>query len=200
MWPAPSEEERVFTVLAVCTGNICRSPVVERLLSAQVGSSVRVESAGTRALVGHPIASRMGTLIERQGGYAGNFSARQLTEAVLDRADLVLTLTRAHRALVVEMRPVVVQRAFTLRQFARLIESVSRSDLPEGTASERLQAAVAIAVTHRGRGVVQAEDDDVVDPYRQNDACYVRSFEQMLPAIHTIASVLATEGAPTVSN
>jgi protein-tyrosine phosphatase len=47
--------EGVFSILAVCTGNVCRSPAVERLLTGQLFPTVTVSSAGMHALVGHPI-------------------------------------------------------------------------------------------------------------------------------------------------
>ena len=38
---------QLFSILAVCTGNVCRSPAVERLLADKSGSTVGVSSAGT---------------------------------------------------------------------------------------------------------------------------------------------------------
>ena len=40
---------RPFTVLAVCTGNICRSPAVERLLAAELGAETRLDALGLGA-------------------------------------------------------------------------------------------------------------------------------------------------------
>ncbi|WP_170144128.1 hypothetical protein [Calidifontibacter indicus] len=43
-------------ILVVCTGNICRSPYIERVLATQLaGRGYTVESAGTRALVDYPM-------------------------------------------------------------------------------------------------------------------------------------------------
>jgi len=56
-----------FTVLMVCTGNICRSPVAERLLRAQteaVGLPVVVHSAGTQSMVGHGMTPEAAHLAE----------------------------------------------------------------------------------------------------------------------------------------
>ena len=58
----PGSEE-AFSILTVCTGNICRSPAVERLLTRKLGPTVSVSSAGTHALVGHPIAEPMASLL-----------------------------------------------------------------------------------------------------------------------------------------
>lgn len=186
-----------FRVLVVCTGNICRSPAAERLLDARLGpgSGVEVRSAGTGALVGHPIHEPMVHHLVSAGASAQEFSARQVTEAMLRRAGLVLALTRAHRSALVELAPAVVRRTFTLRELARLATDVGAHALPPGTAGERLAALVPLAGARRG--VVrpaQAEDDDVVDPYLQSDATYARSFAQLAPAVDAIAAVV--RGSP----
>ena len=42
------------SILVVCTGNVCRSPYIERRLRHELaGTGIEVTSAGTRALVGH---------------------------------------------------------------------------------------------------------------------------------------------------
>jgi len=56
-----------FSILTVCTGNVCRSPAVERLLSTELGPTVQVSSAGTHALVGHPISQPMAALLTASG-------------------------------------------------------------------------------------------------------------------------------------
>ena len=53
------------TILTVCVGNICRSPMAEGLLRERLsasGKSVRVASAGLQALAGHP-ADAMATAL-----------------------------------------------------------------------------------------------------------------------------------------
>ena len=52
-----------FTILTVCTGNLCRSPAAERLLASKLGPTVKVSSAGTHALVGQPISEPMAALL-----------------------------------------------------------------------------------------------------------------------------------------
>ncbi|WP_446668297.1 arsenate reductase/protein-tyrosine-phosphatase family protein, partial [Klebsiella pneumoniae] len=41
------------SILIVCTGNICRSPIAERILRSLLPEK-RIDSAGTGALVDHP--------------------------------------------------------------------------------------------------------------------------------------------------
>lgn len=95
--PAPAQ----VRILTVCTGNICRSPVAERLLQAGLDQAVPggfvVTSAGTRALVGEPIQPPSADIVRTFGGNAEGFAARQLTSKILRGVDLVLTMTSGHR-------------------------------------------------------------------------------------------------------
>lgn len=184
-----------FRVLTVCTGNICRSPAVERLLRARLGAGVEVTSAGTRARAGDPVSGPMVPLMESAGASADGFVARQLTEAMVREADLVLVLTRAHRSAVVELHPAAVRRTFTLRELARLAADVDRTALPAGSPAERLAALLPLAVTRRGVRSAQPTDDDVVDPYRLADGVYRASFAQLAAAVDVLVDVLTDGGA-----
>ena len=190
--PLP-EAEPSFSILTVCTGNICRSPAAERLLASALGPTVSVVSAGTYALVGQPMSAPMDMFVERENVFAGDFAARQLSGTIIGAVDLVLAMTRQHRSAVVEMVPSVVRRAFTLREFARLLRAVDPALLPSGTAAERLRAAVPLAGAQRGRHRVNSTEDDVVDPYRRGNGAYAASFEQLLPAVQTIAGIVVVQ-------
>src|SRR5512133_2901453 len=87
--------QEVFSILAVCTGNVCRSPAVERLLATKLGPTVAVTSAGTHALVGHPISEPMAALLHDSGVETNEFEARRLSEQMLKEADLILSMRRA---------------------------------------------------------------------------------------------------------
>jgi protein-tyrosine phosphatase len=175
-----------FSILAVCTGNVCRSPAVERLLANKLGPTVTVRSAGTHALVGHAISDPMAALLLDSGIEPNSFEARRLSEHMLKEANLVLTMTRAHRGLVVELWPPAVRRAFTLREFARLLSSVDPAALPAGPPPERLRAAIPLAAAGRGRQRMSPEEDDVVDPFRLSNAVYADSFAQITSAVEAV--------------
>jgi protein-tyrosine phosphatase len=181
--------EKRVQILCVCTGNICRSPAAERLLASRLGSEVEVSSAGTYALVGQPISPPMDQLVQSAGAEAGGFVARRLTERIVQPADLVLALTRAHRGDVVELWPKAVRRAFTLKEFARLLAEVDRASLPSGGPGERLRAALPL-VSARRRQVPDPRLDDVVDPYRQPAELYGQAFSDIEQAVSSIAAVL----------
>jgi protein-tyrosine phosphatase len=180
--------EGAFSILAVCTGNVCRSPAVERLLATKLGPTITVSSAGTHALVDHPISEPMAALLHESGIETNRFEARRLSEQMLKEADLILPMTRAQRGLVVELWPAAVRRAFTLREFARLLDRVDVSVLPTGSPAERLRAAIPLVAAERGKLRASPDDDDVIDPFRLSNDVYAQSFGQITSAVDVIVS------------
>ena len=93
-----------------------------------------VSSAGTHALVGHPVEPTAARVLEQLGGDPSGFAARQLTPAIAADADLVLSMTTAHRDDVLKLAPHQLHRTFTLREGARLVSegnALRIADLPE---------------------------------------------------------------------
>jgi protein-tyrosine phosphatase len=163
------------------------------LLADKLGPTVRVDSAGTHALVGHPISEPMAALLRGGGVEPDSFEARQLSEQMLKEADLILSMTRVQRSLVVELWPGAVRRTFTLREFARLLSWVDPSMLPAGTRADRLTAAIPLAVAARGRERRSPDEDDVIDPYRLSNAVYAGSFAQIMSAVDSIVYSIVTD-------
>ena len=132
-----------FRILVVCDTNVCRSPLAERHLRHQfdsmlgtAGDGVEVSSAGVRAVIGSPMDSHAAAELERIGGSASWFEARQLTPAMLQEADLVLTATRALRSRVLEDDPAALRRTFSLREFAALSEMLPYAPSPRTFVAE----------------------------------------------------------------
>jgi protein-tyrosine phosphatase len=111
-------------ILFVCTGNICRSPTAERLVAAYATlhqiPELTSSSAGTRAVIGHPIHSEAARVLDQMGGNTSGFAARQITAKITSAADLIITMTSAHRDTVLETAPRQLKRTFTLTEAARL--------------------------------------------------------------------------------
>ena len=100
-----------FRILFVCVGNVCRSPLGERLLASRLeGRGVEVSSAGVGALVGEPMTPESVQHVEAYGAKADGFVSRQLDPAMVDESDLVLTATRAIRSRVLEDSPGALRR------------------------------------------------------------------------------------------
>lgn len=96
------------SILIVCTGNICRSPVAEYLLRHQLdGSGPRIESAGLNAMAGHPMDPTALELLAQQGIDSESHRGRQLTTGLLRHADLILGMEYGHVAAIKRMAPEV---------------------------------------------------------------------------------------------
>lgn len=99
-------------VLAVCTGNICRSPFAAAYLArlaAERGIALETASAGTHALDGNPPTPEAVAAAKRYGIDLSGHRARRLSLQDLEDADWVLAMTKSHaelvRSLTVAMPP-----------------------------------------------------------------------------------------------
>ena len=202
-----------FTVLMVCTGNICRSPLAEQLLRAQAAAAslpITVTSAGTGAMVGREMTAQAAELSAQFGALSTDHAPTQLTESIIAGADLILTATREHRAAVVSMHPKAIRRTFTLTQFARLAPTlVALAAEHTPTPPAPLAAAPSTApplvelvetpqdhlkslLTHAAvaRSLISPPanptDDDITDPYKQSQSVY----DDVAAEIHTAISTI----------
>jgi protein-tyrosine phosphatase len=184
-----------FRILVVCTGNICRSPAAERLLAHRLKPSIQIGSAGTCAQPGQPMAPPMVALVRSAGADPHGFAARMVEPRLVRAADLVLTMTRDHRAAAVEVWPGAVRHSFTLLEFARLLLAVPPAALSEPTLGGRLQAAVPLAAARRSRLNQAADADDIADPFQRSAADYAQSFFQIQAAVDVIVRLLGDPAA-----
>ncbi len=93
--------ERPVSILYVCTGNICRSPLGEAQLrdyaaSRGLGERLVVSSAGTHAWDGNPATPEAIIAGARHGLDLTGHRAREVRRSIIDAADIILTMTRQH--------------------------------------------------------------------------------------------------------
>ncbi len=176
----PATGGRRFAVLAICTANICRSPMMELLLRDRLDESrFELASAGVQGRTGHAMDSTSEMELMRFGLSAGSFRSQPFSGHLVHAADLVLTATRAHRARVLEEEPRALRWTFTLLEFAALCEMVT----DDVTAPDLVRAAAARRQDFRG-------DPDVADPYRRSPKVHRETADQILGAVDTIAARL----------
>src|SRR3954469_24557304 len=125
-----------------------------------------VISAGTGSLVGYPIQPDAARLLSQVGALTDDFAAQDLTGGLIESADLVLAMTRAHRSGVAREAPRALPRLFTLREFVRLATLAAKAGWREqGDPVTRLKSLVPAARDQRGMAFATEVDDDVPDPY-----------------------------------
>ncbi len=113
-------DHQTLHITFVCTGNICRSPMAEKMFAHQVGARglaerVRVSSAGTGGWHVGDTADERACQVLREHGYPDAHRAAQLDDDHLS-ADLVVALGRNHARMLTAMG-VPKQRLRMLREF-----------------------------------------------------------------------------------
>ncbi|MCL2781630.1 MAG: low molecular weight phosphotyrosine protein phosphatase [Actinomycetia bacterium] len=97
--PSPAAPDQP-SVIFVCWGNICRSPMAERIaerMARDAGLDVTFTSAATSTEeLGRPIDRRAARVLRAAGYRAADHSAHQITADEIDRADLVVAMERLH--------------------------------------------------------------------------------------------------------
>lgn len=157
------QPDRAPSILIVCSGNLCRSPLAEaflrRRLDQRFGSDApRVRSAGTIAMAGSAATDECVVVAAEHGLDTSRHAAARLEHGLVDRTDLILAMAAEHRDRIASIDPGATARTFTLKELVRLL-----GDLPP-PAGETLAERIGEAHELRGRSPRIVGEDDIVDP------------------------------------
>ncbi|MFF1740688.1 arsenate reductase/protein-tyrosine-phosphatase family protein [Streptomyces mirabilis] len=195
-------------VLFVCTGNVHRSVLAERLLAARLppGSAVRPESAGTQARPWPGMEASTRAVLEELGGDGSGFAARPLSAQLVAEAALVLGLAHEHREAAVRLVPTALRRCFTLKEFVRLavggVDTVrggkgtatTHGDVPEEQVPPVVDGFdVVVAATAGRRGAVAPvppAEDDIADPWGRPHSVLYECAREIDGTVSTLARLL----------
>jgi protein-tyrosine phosphatase len=198
-----------FTVLHVCMGNICRSPMAERLLALAVRERlgrlgvapersdelVHSHSAGTGGWhAGEEMNPPAARQVTSRGGDVAAFAARKLRSDLIDAADLVLTATADQQEYVVALRPDAAARTFVLGEFGRLLGGLEIAGLPPADATPEAVyargAALVAAADAARQGATPLPTDDLDDPWGRGDQCFSRVADEIEETVQPLAAAL----------
>jgi protein-tyrosine phosphatase len=187
------------SILIVCTGNICRSPMAEGLLRhhllARGVGDVRVASAGVSGWDGSPASAEGVEALSERGVDISSHLARRLGRRMIDSADLVVAMAAEHREGVARMAPSAGPRTFTLKELVRLLDDVRMP--PRGATSEELiREAAELANTRRAGGEEGAPlDEDIADPLGLSLPAYRATAWELNGLVERLVEEVFGEGA-----
>ena len=84
-------------IIFVCTGNTCRSPMIMALVK-QLHPHLLVDSAGIYAC-GEEISENSVKALKEEGIDLSGYISKPITQDLLDQADLIITATKEHKAM-----------------------------------------------------------------------------------------------------
>lgn len=181
-----AHRQTVITIVTVCTGNICRSPLAERMFQMRLASnpSFEISSAGLHAVVGAPMDLDAADQLRAHGGDPAELYGEQITKIHVTAADLILTMTRKQRDELIREFPLAMHRTFTMAEFAVLSELVADS-------STSFLELVSRASRFRFRAHL-SDSDDVPDPIDASVAVHQLVGNQIVALVDRISKQLTS--------
>lgn len=175
-----------FSVLHVCTGNICRSPMSERILDGMTGEDVFNHGAGISAFhEGENMQPSSMDELEARGYEFEGHRSRHLVRAHVEASDLILVATSGHIEFIAERFPEAVAKTFLVRTFGRIAADAAAA-LPDGDVATRGKVLVAAAEEQRA----DYDEVNLTDPWGMSRAVYGRIADQLEDALRPVAEAL----------
>ena len=143
-----------WTMLLICSGNTCRSPMAEgiakHLLALQRGvepasldrMGLRVISAAAYGVPGMSAAPEAVEILAAKGVDISNHRSRALTADMIHEADVILCMTKAHRASVINMVPSAVEKTHLLDPTGEVEDPIGQGPVAYRRAASSIERAL----------------------------------------------------------
>lgn len=122
------------SVLFVCTGNTCRSPMAEALLKKMLHSKMEVASAGVQATPGLPASTMTLRVLVEEGIGFTRFQSQAVTSELIHHATYVFAMTQQHRDFLIRYYPRHQEKFF----FTNRMDDARRPSRPHWRKLSRL--------------------------------------------------------------
>ncbi|PYF07531.1 low molecular weight protein arginine phosphatase [Ureibacillus chungkukjangi] len=116
-----------MNIYFICTGNTCRSPMAEAILRSKNLEEVQVKSAGIYAMEGGEISENAKAVLEQEQISFSHITS-QVKQEDIEWADLILTMTLAHKNMILLSFPNAQGKTFTLKEYVVPFSSKDVSD------------------------------------------------------------------------
>ncbi len=189
-------------IVFVCTGNTCRSPLAEALfrnMAAAGGLEIEVRSAGVSASDHMPISAHSSSIL-REKGIQETLTSSAINTALVEWADLILTMTAPHKRSVIQRYPQIVDKVHTLKEYVEDNPQVllNIQEVEQIYSEWQLKKALSQEISEEERKrLIKLEqslpDYDIMDPFGGSLTIYRKSAGEIEQALDKLLKKLKDE-------
>lgn len=124
------------TVLFVCTGNTCRSPMavglVRNAINARKHKDIKILSAGVIASNGLPASPNAIKVMAEKNIDISEHQTRQLTRDLINKSDLIFVMTQWHKLEVIGLLESPGKEVYLIKEFASRNQGINHDlEIPD---------------------------------------------------------------------
>jgi len=167
-----------FRLLVICTANICRSPMLQAMITRLVDERdlpMTVSSAGFM-FDNEPASPTVREVMSERDFDLGDHRSRIVNVELVAASDLVLTMERSHARKIIVLSPESSGKVHTAVGFAACLSELEPPPSPGESPVEILSRVAALQASSRLLG---AGDDDIADPHGRHRRVHRDTADQL---------------------